>query len=313
MSLHPQCQAVLEAAAKGGAVFDTRDPEEARRRYGASTEIFAPATPDLEAVEDRIIPGPEGPLAVRVYTPRAEAGASGLPVLVFFHGGGWVFGDLDSHDAVCRCLAHEAGCLVVSVDYRLAPEHKFPAGLEDCMAALRWAAANGGEIGGDRLRLAVGGDSAGGNLAAAVAQVARDAHGPPLVHQLLIYPATDFTADNESLRTNGEGYLLTKPFIDWSKDTYLGEAREETDPRASPALAEDLAGLPPALVMTAEYDPLRDEGKAYAEAMAAAGVDVRYLEYAGMIHGFIRMGAVVDRAGEAIAEAAGALKRAFGT
>jgi acetyl esterase len=313
VTLDRQCQVVLAAAyaTPGGTVFEARDPDEARRRYSASTAAFTPELPELEEVAERAIPGPRGPVALRLYRPRAEAGGGALPVLLFFHGGGWVFGDLDTHDGVCRWLAHEAHCLVASVDYRLAPEHKFPAGLEDCMAALAWIADNGGEVGGDPSRLAVGGDSAGGNLAAAVAQLARDRGRPPLVFQLLIYPATDFTADNESLKANGEGYLLSKAAIDWTKSRYLSAAHEERDPRASPALAEELAGLPPALVMTAEYDPLRDEGRAYAEAMAAAGIEVRHLDYAGMIHGFVRMGAIVDRAGEAIRDAAEALRRGF--
>ena len=313
MTLDRQCQVVLAAASAvpGGSVFDARDADQARQRYAASTAAFTPQVPELESVAERTLPGPARAIPVRVYTPQPEAGPAALPILAYFHGGGWVFGDLDTHDGLCRCLAHEAHCLVVSVDYRLAPEHKFPAGLEDCRAALAWLAANGREIGGDPARLAVGGDSAGGNLAAVLARLARDDGGPALALQLLIYPATDFTADNDSLEANGEGYLLTKAAIDWTKSMYLNEADEERDPRASPGLAADLAGLPPALVMTAEYDPLRDEGRAYAEAMAASGVAVRHLDYAGMIHGFVRMGAIVDRASDAIGDAAAALRRAF--
>jgi acetyl esterase len=307
MPLDPQCQAIVDTAAERGSVFDARTPQDARALYAASTQVFAPDTPAIQNIEDRTIPGPDGPVPVRVYTPQI---ARALPILVYFHGGGWVFGDLESHDAMCRIIAHEAGCLTVAVDYRLAPEHKFPAGLMDCIAATRWCASHGAEIGGDPARLAVGGDSAGGNLAAAVAQAARDG-GPALAFQWLIYPAVDFSADNASLRDNAEGYLLTKAAIEWTMAQYLDGPAAAKDPRASPGLADDLAGLPPALVQTAEFDPLRDEGKAYAEALKAAGVPTHYARYDGMVHGFMRMGALVDRAGEALSDGAEALKDAM--
>ena len=312
MTLHPQCRAVIEAAASGRSVFDTRDPIEARRRYDAATAIFAPPTPELDAVEDRGVPGPGGPVPVRFYRPRVADPGGPLPMLAFFHGGGWVFGGLESHDAVCRILAHEAGCLVASVDYRLAPEHRFPAALEDCLAATRWLAGHGASLGGDPARLAVGGDSAGGNLAAAVALAARDEGGPPLAFQLLVYPAVDFTADNDSLERNGSGYLLTRSVIDWTKEVYLRGPDDLADPRASPYLAKSLAGLPPALVQTAEYDPLLDEGRAYADRLAREGVAVEYLCYEGMVHGFVRMGAVIDDATRALGDAAARLRDAFG-
>jgi acetyl esterase len=312
MTLDPQCQAVLDAAARaeGGSVFEARNADEARRKYDASTPVFAPRTEPLEAVEELEIPGPAGPIAARLYRPKGGEGTP--PMLVYFHGGGWIFGNLESHDAMCRIVAHEAGCLVAAIHYRLAPEHPFPAGLEDCTAATAWLADNAGTLGGDPSRLAVGGDSAGGNLAAAVSHIARDKGGPAIAFQWLIYPAVDFTADNESLRVNGDGYLLTRAAIRWTESRYLSNVLERTDPRASPALAADLAGLPPALVQTAEYDPLRDEGKAYAEALAAAGIAVEYRQYDGMIHGFMRMGAVVDRAGVALSDGAQALRAAFG-
>ncbi|HUT49494.1 MAG TPA: alpha/beta hydrolase [Alphaproteobacteria bacterium] len=308
MPLDPQCQAIVHAAAERGSVFDARTPDEARALLAASTAIFAPQAPALKKVEDRAIPGPSGDVPVRVYTPEADGV---LPVLVYFHGGGWAFGDLESHDAMCRIIAHQAGCLVVAVDYRLAPEHKFPAGLEDCIAATRWCAEHGREIGGDPARLAVGGDSAGGNLAAAVAQAARNGGGPKLALQWLIYPAVDFTADNASLRENAEGFLLTKAAIDWTLKQYVTDASEARDPRASPGLASDLAGLPPALVQTAEFDPLRDEGEAYADALKAAGVPTETIRYDGMVHGFMRMGALVDRAAVGLNDGASALRKAF--
>ena len=313
MPVNPQCQAILDAAANadGPTVFDTRDPAEARRLYAAGTEIFAPPTPALRSVENRTIPGDTTDVPVRVYTPEAEEGPNGLPLLIFLHGGGWVFGDLDTHDAMCRILAHEAACLIVSVDYRLAPEHIFPAGLEDCSTVLDWAAAHADSIGGDPARIAVGGDSAGGNPAAALCQVVRDKGGPPLVFQLLIYPATDFTADMTSPRSNAAGFGLSDPAIEWMRDCYLTDRFDATDSRASPAMAKDLSGLPPALVQTAEFDPLHDEGQAYAEALAAAGVIARHIDYPGMIHGFMRMGALVDDAAVAIEDAAEVLRRVF--
>lgn len=310
MTLHAQCQAVVEASAARGTVFDARNADEARALYAATTEIFAPQTPALENIEDRRIPGPEQSILARLYRPKSDGGR--LPILVYFHGGGWVFGDIDTHDALCRIVADGAGCLVASIDYRLAPEHKYPAGLDDCLAATRWMARNADALGCDGGKLAVGGDSAGGNLAAAVAQRARDDGGPALVFQWLIYPALDFTADNASVRENGTGYLLTKQAIDWTRDQYLTDPLEEaTDPGASPGLARELAGLPPALIQTAQYDPLRDEAKAYAERLAAAGVPVESILYDGMVHGFMRMGALIDCAGEALADGAAALRRAF--
>ncbi|MCZ6861541.1 MAG: alpha/beta hydrolase [Alphaproteobacteria bacterium] len=310
MTLHPQCQAVVEASAARGTVFDARNADEARALYAATTEIFAPQTPALENIEDRQIPGPEQSIPARLYRPKSDGGR--LPILVYFHGGGWVFGDIDTHDALCRIVADGAGCLVASIDYRLAPEHKYPAGLDDCLAATRWMARNADAIGCDGGKLAVGGDSAGGNLAAAVAQRARDEGGPALVFQWLIYPALDFTADNASVRENGTGYLLTKQAIDWTREQYLADPHEEAaDPGASPGLARELAGLPPALIQTAQYDPLRDEAKAYAERLAAAGVPIESILYDGMVHGFMRMGALIDCAGEALADGAAALRRAF--
>lgn len=313
MPVHPQCQEILDAlaGADGPTIFDTRDPEEARRLIAAGTAILVPPTPPLRSVEDRTVPGAEAEVPVRIYTPEMEAVSGGLPVLIFLHGGGWVFGDIDTHDAMCRVLADAARCLTVSVDYRLAPEHKFPAALEDCLAVLDWTVAHAGEIGGDASRIAIGGDSAGGNLAAAACQVARDKGGPPILFQVLIYPALDFTADMTSPRSNAAGYGLSDESIAWMRDCYLNDPFDATDPRASPAMARDLSGLPPALVQTAEYDPLHDEGLAYAEALNAAGVIARHIDYPGMIHGFMRMGAKIDDAAKALDDAAEVLRRVF--
>jgi len=313
MPVHPHCQAVLDAAAAGGTAFDAGDPVEARARYEAGTAAFAPPTPALDHVVEDMLHGPAGPLPIRVYRPRADA-MGALPVTVFFHGGGWVFGSIASHDHMCRLLATGSGSLVVSVDYRLAPEHPFPAAFDDCLAATHHLLEHAEALGGDPARLAVAGDSAGGNLAAAVCLALRDAGGPRPVFQLLIYPAVDLACESPSHSELGEGYLLTGRGIDFCVSAYLGAKRAAVaDWRASPLKAPSLASLPPALVQTAEFDPLKDEGRAYAEALAGAGIAVTHTAYDGMIHGFARMGALVDAAGTALDEGAAALKRAFAT
>ena len=309
MPLHPQCQAIVEAVADNpeGSPFTADEPADARARYVASNAIYAPDTPSLAKISDFAITGPADDILVRLYNPSASDDKE-LPIMVFVHGGGWVFGDLESHDHVCRALAHEAGCLVLAVDYRLAPEYPFPAGLEDCMAVLAWVSGNAASLGADSEKLAIGGDSAGGNLSAVMAQEAQKNGGPNIAFQLLLYPATDFLADNNSLRDNAEGYLLTKEAITRFADLYLRDGQDRRDPRISPIYG-DLAGLPPAHVITAEFDPLRDEGATYAEAMKSAGVDVTYAMYPGMVHGFMRMGAIVDNAQDAIRESAVRLKQ----
>jgi acetyl esterase len=247
---------------------------------------------------------------VRIYTP---AGSGPFPVLVFFHGGGWVIGDLDTQDGACRALANGAGCLVVSVGYRLAPEHKFPAAPDDTYAATKWVAANAASINADPARIAVGGDSAGGNLTAVTAQMARQRGGPRLAFQLLIYPVTDGACDTASYRDNADGYLLTKEMMLWFWNHYVRNPEERFNSMASPLRAQSLKGLPPALVQTAEFDPLRDEGEAYAARLQEAGVPVKLTRYDGMIHGFFGMASVIDRATTAIGEAAEALRSAFAT
>jgi acetyl esterase len=210
-------------------------------------------------------------------------------LVVYYHGGGWVLGDLETHDATCRRLANASDCIVVAVDYRLAPEHKFPAAVEDCYAAALWAAENAASLGVDAARVAVAGDSAGGNLAAVVSLLAKQRGGPPLAHQALIYPVTDFDFQRPSYQENAEGYLLTRQAMEWFWRQYLNDDAEGADPLASPLRAPDLRGLPPATVITAEYDPLRDEGEVYAERLAQAGVPTTCVRYLGQIHGFISL------------------------
>jgi acetyl esterase/lipase len=268
-------------------------------------------------VENRTVPGPAGKIPVRVYTPmqasRSEPKASEghRAGLVFFHGGGFVLCNLDTHDGICRSLANAAGCVVVSVDYRLAPEHPYPAAPEDCYAVTEWVAKNGAELGIDVSRLAIGGDSAGGNLAAVVALMARDRGGPSLRFQLMIYPVTDCAFDTLSYRENAEGYFLTTGMMRWFWEKYLADPAQGGEAYASPLRAQNIANLPPGLCITAGYDPLRDEGEAYAERLRKAGVDVRTTRYAGMFHGFFSMTGQLDKAREALAEAATALRAAL--
>jgi len=259
-------------------------------------------------IEDRKITVPHGDIAVRVYTPLNHNEAT-LPGLVFFHGGGFVLGDLDTHDDLCRVLANESGCRVVSIDYRLAPEHPFPAAVDDSYAATKYVAGNAAQFGIDPARLAVGGDSAGGNLAAVVAQLAKT-QGPKIAYQLLIYPVAQLGAavDTPSMRENGKGYFLEKEGMDWFTKLYAPDAKHRSDPRLSPLLCKDLAGQPPAYVVTAGFDPLRDEGRDYADALDKAGVSVTYVNYPGMVHGFFSMRALIPKAREAVAAAAAALR-----
>ena len=264
----------------------------------------------VHAVEDRTIPGPAGEIPVRVYRPSA---ATGLPVLVYLHGGGWVICDLETHDPTCRAISNGAGCVVVSVDYRLAPEHKFPAAADDAYAATAWVAQHAQELGADASRVAIGGDSAGGNLTAAVALMARERAGPPLSFQVLIYPVLDLASESASRKENGEGYFLTAAGMTWYEEQYLRDDADRKNVLASPLLADDLAGLPPALVVTAEYDPLRDEGEAYGRRLNEAGVPATVSRYDGMFHGFLAFAGALDDATRAQAEVFAALRTAFGT
>jgi len=283
----------------------------ARTLYRETRGALAAPPPEVARVANLRAPGPAGDIPVRLYRPLGAAAADRLPALVYFHGGGWTIGDLDTHDVVCRTLADLAPCAVVSVDYRLAPEHKFPAAVDDAIAATRWVARAGSELGIDGGRIAVGGDSAGGNLAAVAALLARDEGGPRLALQTLIYPATDMAADTASHLRYAEGHLLTREAILWFRANYLRDAADEADWRASPLKAADLSRLPPAYVITAGFDPLVDEGRAYADRLAAAGVPVTYECFEGMVHGFVTMGGAIAAARHALGRCAQGLRRAF--
>jgi acetyl esterase len=310
MPLDPQAQALLDQLkALGAPPLNELSPPDARVAAQALGSLSG-APEAVAKVENRTISGPAGALPVRIYTP---AGSGPFPVLVFFHGGGWVIGDLETQDGPCRKLANGADCVVVSVNYRLAPEHKFPAAAADAYAATQWVAANAASINADAARIAVGGDSAGGNLTAVTAQMARDRGGPGLVFQLLIYPVTDGACDTASYRDNADGCLLTKEMMLWFWNHYVRNAADRQDPMAAPLRAPSLQGLPPALVQTAEFDPLRDEGEAYAARLKEAGVPVQLTRYNGMIHGFFGMASVIDQANSAIGEAAAALRSGFAT
>jgi acetyl esterase len=308
MPLDPQCRQILDQLVAGGlAPLHTQTVAQARAFMDSMRSLHGPPTP-LPVVRDLAIPGPAGSIPARLYRPASDGA---LPLLVYFHGGGWVIGSLETHDDVCRDLAAQSGCAVLSIDYRLAPEHRFPAAAEDCYAATRWAAANGAALGIDPARLAVGGDSAGGNLAAVTALMARDQHGPALRFQLLIYPVTCGRMDSPSIHENAEGYLLTRDAMVWFWGHYAPAMADRERPYASPLRAADLRGLPPALVITAEFDPLRDEGEAYAKRLKEAAVPVTLHRYDGQIHGFVTMGALIDRARAAVAETAAALRTAL--
>jgi acetyl esterase len=308
MPLDPQAQQLLEQLASTGAPpLHTLSPVEAREATAVMFRVPPEKEEPVARIENRTIPGPAGAIPVRIYTP---AGNGPFPVLVYIHGGGWVICDLDTHDAACRSLTNQAGCVTVSVDYRLAPEHKFPAAVEDSYAATLWAAEHARELNGDPGRIAVGGDSAGGNLAAAVALMARDSGKPNLCFQLLVYPAVDGSLATESMRAFKD-YFLTPELVSYFWNHYVRSDADRKNPLASPTLAGNFRGLAPALIITAEFDPLRDEGEAYGEKLRAAGVPVAITRYNGMIHGFFTMADVLDQGKQAVAESAAALKKAF--
>ena len=300
LTLDPDAAAVLAAfRAAGRPPYETLSPAEAREMYLAARAVSQPEPPKIASVDPLSVPGPAGVIPARVYKPLTLRQSDGLsPCLVFFHGGGWVIGNLDSHDVVCRTLADEGQLIVISVDYRLAPEHQFPAAVDDAIAATAWISANARQLGIDAARLLVGGDSAGGNLAAVVAINARDA-GPKIAGQVLIYPATDFAMTHPSHSEPETDALLTHSVIKWFRNHYLGAVDGEHW-KASPARMDKLAGLPPAFVLTAGADPLRDEGDEYARRLGEAGVPVTYRTYPGQFHGFITMGKLLPKAGDAI-------------
>jgi acetyl esterase len=306
--LDPQARFLLDQLeVLGTPPVSEQTPEEARAGFALLVAFAGPAENPVPA-EDRSVPGPAGEIPVRIYRPTSSLA---LPVVVYFHGGGFVIGDISTHDTVCQRLSGEVPAVVVSVDYRLAPEHRFPAAVEDCEAATRWVSDHAGEFGGDSGRIAVAGDSAGGNLAAVVARRARDSGGPPIAFQLLVYPATDMTRSLPSQTENATGYLLEADTMAWFIGNYLDDA-DPRNPDASPLFADDLSNLPPALVVTAEFDPLRDEGEAYAERLRAAGVPAAVSRYDGMIHGFYGFDSIFDASKRATGETVVALRDALG-
>ena len=310
--LHPQTRALLDfIEQKKIPPTHTLSVADARAYYRDRRSVTQPAPPEVALMRELEMNGPHGPIPMRLYRPIGSSASALLPVLVYYHGGGWVIGDLDTHDSLCRALCNESGCALVSVDYRLSPEHRFPAAVDDAIAATRWVHAHAAELKLDATRLAVGGDSAGGNLAAVVSIAARDSGDLAIAFQLLIYPATDQHRTAASHTTNGQGYLLTRDTMDYFSGHYINDPAQYKDWRSSPLLHTDLSKLPPALVLTAGYDPLRDEGAAYAEALTAAGNRASYVCFERQIHGFITMGKVLDEANTAVTMCAAELRRAL--
>jgi acetyl esterase len=316
-AVHPQVAALLERAAKSPlpAYYDV-PPAVARRLYRDTRGALTPDPPAVESAQLLMAPGKAGPVPVRAYRPKGAGKDEVLPALVYFHGGGWVIGDLDTHDVVCRTLANGARCAVFSVEYRKAPEAPFPAPVDDCFSALSFVFSNSNSLKINAKQVAVGGDSAGGNLATVVALMARDASGAefssPISFQVLIYPGCDQRMGHASIDRNGEGYLLTKKSMLYFRGHYLPNEKDRLDWRASPLLAKSLNGLPPAFLLTAGFDPLVDEGREYAERMQKDGVKVEYKNFPDMVHGFITMGRVLETANAALADCAQALKKAWG-
>jgi len=310
--LDPQARALIERVTAAGAppLYTLAAPE-ARRAYRESRAALAAAPVHVEEIRELSIPGRAAPLCARLYRPHAAE--KRLPGVVYFHGGGFIYGDLDTHDGICRGIARSAPCAVVAVDYRLAPEHRFPAAVEDAIAATQWVSLNSGALGIDSSRLIVAGDSAGGNLAAVVALSAREAAGPDIAMQVLVYPVTDFAGESESAARFGEGFLLTRESMRWVKRSYLRDERDATDWRASPLRMSDMSRLPPAYIITAGFDPLRDEGQTYAQRLIQAGTPATLECFEGQVHGFLVMGGVIAAAGHAIQRIGQMLRMRFGT
>lgn len=312
MQLDEEAANVLALMEKAGRPpLNTLPAAQGRSEVDALSERAEADPPEVARVEDGTLPGPAGGLRFRRYRPL-DAPEGALPTLIYYHGGGFVIGNLETHDSTCRRLANRSRCQVVAIDYRLAPEHPFPAAVEDAVAAFRHIAANAAAFEADPSRIAVGGDSAGGNLSAVLCLIQRDCGGPMPAFQLLIYPATDNVTQTESRRLFAEGYFLTRDLMDWFFNHYAPSGVNRRDPRISPLLVHDLSGLPPAFVLTAGFDPLRDEGRAYAEKLLGAGVKTTYVNYPGTIHGFFSMTRFLQQGLKANDEAAYALRAHFG-
>jgi acetyl esterase len=308
--LDPHVQLALRLEERQGG-FRSRPVEEVRAQRRADARLFRGPTIEVARVSELQIPGPAGPIGARLYVP-AGLGKQ-VPLIVYYHGGGHVICDLDTHDQPCRFLAAETGSLVLSVDYRLGPEHPFPAAVEDSVAAFEWAAAQAPDLGADPARIAVAGDSAGGNLAAVVAQVAAASDGPRPAFQALLYPVIDYSEKRPSYATFAEGFFLTRAEMDWFRDNYFADAADRTDPRASPILASDLSSVAPAHIVTAGFDPLRDEGEAYADALRDAGVEVTLRREPDLVHGFINAVGLGGRSREAMDAIAAAIRTVLGS
>ncbi len=307
--LEPRTQFLLGLQVRSGRPgLGEMDVEQTREAFGSMTTGLGPGARALARVVDRRIDGPAGDIPVRVYSPSATPKAE--PALVYYHGGGWVIGNPDTHDEVCRALAETAECVVVSVDYRLAPEHRFPAAVDDALAAFRWVRDHADELGIDARRIALGGDSAGGNLSAVVAQLTKGDAIPPCF-QMLVYPVVDLRCDSGSYDSFAEGFFLTRDAMHWFRDKYLDNEAQREDPRASPLLSDDVSGVAPAFIATAGFDPLRDEGRAYAEKLAAAGVVVSHRCYEGAIHGCLSLAGVLAPGRAMLDDCTGALRAAF--
>jgi acetyl esterase len=308
MAIDPQVAFVLDLIVKSGRpAYHTLSPKEARQLFRETRPASTPEPPAIGAVRNLSA----GTVPIRVYRPAGVPDSARLPVLMFFHGGGWVIGDLDTHDTLCRQLTAGAGISVVAVDYRVAPEHKFPAAADDAWSATTWVVDHAAELGVDATKMAVAGDSAGGNLAAVVALQARDAGRPKIGLQVLLYPVTDVGAETQSYRDLADGYMLTREGMRWFIAHYLGKPQEAEDWRASPLRAKSFAGVAPALIVTAGYDPLRDEGDAYAQKLRAAGVTVDNVTFGGMIHGFVPMGKLIETGNRAVTLIADSLRYAL--
>ncbi|MBE4908953.1 alpha/beta hydrolase [Bacillus luteolus] len=310
MNLDPQAKMLLDMmAASGAPAIETLSPEQAREAFALTQQRLRQGASEIvvHKIEDMTINGEKDDIKIRVYSPKDN---EILPALIYFHGGGWVLGNLESHDSLCRAIANSAECVVISVDYSLAPEHKFPVAVYDAFHATKWVYDNAEALKVDPARLAVGGDSAGGNLAAAVTHLAKKDGFLKLCFQALLYPSTNFGI-TESYSLFSEGYFLTKSAMSWFRDCYLNGTEDLTNPLAAPLLIDDKSDLPPALIITAGFDPLRDEGKAYAESLTEAGIEVEYKCYDGMIHGFISMFGVLHQGKLAVEHISNSLQNAF--